>query len=258
MSSNKIILGLEKQNNGIYSSLINNGIQFNRIVIPDDIDELSHITLLKEENTKLKEKNIELKKVNMKLMEKPVEFNKQTQPPPIITKTNKHLNEDEEDEEVYIEPIKKFDTITNMEDMKRAFFNGNYELFETQIKAFPFRYYKVMYKYDSEKDGVADFAAKNLLNGFVRNFDDYKKYFMICFRCLKHNEELKYKYESFWIVNTNEPLTNIIGSIEDDFIFEEQYDIDNFILNIKKTPELNDIDSISSSEYTCIKESYVH
>ena len=75
---------------------------------------------------------------------------------------------------------------------------------------------------------------------------------MICFRCWKfdNNDEIKYKYDSLWIVNTNEPIHNIIGSICDDFEFEEFNNLDKFIMEIKK---IINIDSTN-----CIGESYVH
>lgn len=262
MSSNKVILGLQKQNDGIYSSLTNKGIQFERTTIPEGIDEETHINLLKEENMKLKE----VSNANKPLPQppqpiKPKEEKKQSQPQSQPKKEKpKDKEEDDVDceEETFEDPVKKFDTITNMEDLKRAFFNGDMEVFETQVKANPFKFYKVGYKYDSDKDGVPDFSAKNLLKGFVRSFDDYRKYFMICFRCWKFQDGTKYKYESFWIVNTNEPIHNIIGSMEEDFIFEPINDIDDFISNIKKLPNSDDGEEVYVNEYTCIGESYVH
>jgi len=38
--------------------------------------------------------------------------------------------DDVDDEEKFEEPIAKFSTIANMEDIKRSFFSGDYELFE--------------------------------------------------------------------------------------------------------------------------------
>ena len=86
----------------------------------------------------------------------------------------------------------------------------------------------------------------------MRNFDDYRKYFMICFRCWKDSNEIKikYQYKSLWIVNTLEPIANVIGSFSDDFEFVEESDITTFISDIKK---LENID-----ESQCIGESYVH
>ena len=250
-SANKAIIGLEKQNAGIYSSLVAKGIQFDRTIIPEDISDENHLQLLKDENVKLKE----ISNANKPpLKEKPKEELKE-KPKEELKEKQKDL-----DDENYNEPVKKIDIIVDMDDIKRAFFNGDYDVFESAIKTHPFKFYNASYKYDSDKDGAPDFSAKNLLKGFVRSFDDYRKCFMICFRCWKYQHDTKYKYESFWIVNTNEKISNIIGSIEDDFIFNELTDIDNFISKIKKIPksESDSEKDIYDDEYTCIGESYVH
>lgn len=252
MSSNKIIQGLQKQNDSIYASLVAKNIQFERVQIPDGLVDEEHLKLLSEENSKLKE-IVKVNKPPQELKEnksKQVSENKPKESKP------KEKNDEEDDIETYDEPVKKFDTITNMEDMKRAFFGGDYMMFEEQLKSFPFKLYKVAYKYNSDKDGAPEFSAKNLLKGFVRNFDDYRKYFMICFRCWKSQNSNEYKYDSVWIVNTNEPISNIIGSTSEDFEFEETTDIDMFISEIKKLPETDE--TIWINGFTCIGESYVH
>lgn len=252
MSFNKATIGLQKQNDGIYTSLTNKGIQFERVIISPDADEDTILALLKEENAKLKE----LANANKPPPQPKAEKKPQIPHPKKESKPKNNNENNEDEEENFEEPVKKFDTITNMEELKRAFFNNDYETFESQIKSHPFKFYNVEYKYNSDKDGVPDFSAKNLLKGFVRSFDSYRKYFMICFRCLKNQHETKYKYESLWIVNTNEPFSNIIGSISDDFIFTESTDIDKFISDIKKLPETDEPTYIN--EYTCLGESYVH
>ena len=254
MSSNKAIQGLQKQNDAIYYSLTAKNIQFERIVVPNDIIEEEHLNLLKDENIKLKE----VVNANKPPPQTKDEKKKHESPQQKKEPKQKETNDEDEDEETFEEPVKKFETITNMEDLKRAFFNGDHETFESQIKTHPFKFYKVEYKYNSDKDGVPDFSAKNLLKGFVRNFDEYRKYFMVCFRCLKYQHGIKYKYESLWIVNTNESISNIIGSMEEDFVFTETIDIDDFVSNIKKLPESESDEPIYINEYTCIGESYVH
>jgi len=253
MSSNKAIIGLQKQNDGMFASLSARNISFERIIISDGIGEENHLKMLQEENGKLKQvindnkpppqPKQEIKKPEIQTMQS----KKETKP-----------KEDDADEETYEEPIKKFDSIINMEELKRAFFNGDYLVFEEQIKSNPLKFYKVSYKYNSDKDGTPDFSAKNLLKGFVRNFDDYRKYFMICFRCWKNQHDIKYKYDSFWIVNTSEPIPNIIGNFADDFDYVEISDIDDFICQIKKLPESESDEPIWINGYTCIGESYVH
>jgi hypothetical protein len=55
MSLNKAIVGLQKQNDSIYTSLVSKQIHFDRIVVPEEIDETEHLKLLNDENLKLKE-----------------------------------------------------------------------------------------------------------------------------------------------------------------------------------------------------------
>ena len=52
---NKIIQSLQKQNDCIYNSLVAKNIQFERNVIPENLDEKEHVKLLNDENFKLKE-----------------------------------------------------------------------------------------------------------------------------------------------------------------------------------------------------------
>ena len=252
MLSNKIA-SLQKQNHSIYSSLVSKNIQFEKTTIAEGIDDDEHLKLLEEENTRLKE----VSKAN-KPPQRPIEKQEKQEKQENQEKQEKpdNKNNEEDDNETFEEPIKKFDTITNMEEMKRAFFGGYYGVFEEQLKAHQFKLYNVSYKYNSDKDNAPEFSAKNLLKGFVRNFDDYRKYFMICFRCWKLENENKYKYESFWIVNTHEPINNIIGSMWEDFEFNETIDIDIFNSSIKKLPETDE--PVFTNGYTCIGESYVH
>ena len=253
MSFNKAIIGLQKQNDGMFASLSARNIPFERIIILEGIGDEEHLKMLQDENGKLKQI------INDNKPPKQEKKNPEVQTPQSKKETKpKEYDECDGDEEIYEEPVKKFDTITNIEELKRAFFNGDYMMFEKQIKSHPLKFYKVSYKFESDKDGSPDFSAKNLLKGFVRNFDDHKKYFMICFRCWKNQHETKYKYNSFWIVNTNEPIPNVIGSLVEDFDFVETIDIDDFISQIKKLPESKSDEPIWINEYTCIGESYVH
>lgn len=259
MSSNKAIQGLQKQNDSIYQSLVTKGVQFDRVVISEGIDDTEQLKLLQEENSKLKElakanKPVQIEKP--KEEKKPVQTQVKTDKTEKSNESNKSKDDVELDDDEVEEPVKKFNIITNMEELKRAFFNGDLMVFEEQLKAHPFKFYKVEYKYNSDKDGAPDFSAKNLLKGFVRNFDDYRKYFMICFRCLKKQDESKYKYESVWIVNSTDKIQDIIGSVWEDFEFEETTDIVQFISRIKKLPESDD--PVFIDGYTCIGESYVH
>jgi hypothetical protein len=240
MSSNleNKIKNLIKQNDSIYNSLLSKNISFERISISDELSDEDKIILLSEENEKLK---------NISKSNRPPSEVKLVKP--IIVKPTvvqiKETNQDDE-EENYETPIKKFSTITNMEDIKRAFFCNDYELFNELIKQFNFKYYRAEYKYSSEKDGAPEFIAKNLVKGFVRNLDDYRKYFMVCFRCYK-NKNNNYTYPSLWIVNSNDDIKDIIESVYDDYNYKEENNILSFLQHIQKVDDEN-----------CIEEAYVH
>ena len=159
-----------------------------------------------------------------------------------------------EKEETFEDPVKTFDTVTNMEDLKRAFFNDDFPTFEKCVIENNLKFYNVTYKFSSDKDGAAEFSATNLVGGFARNFEEYKKYFMICFRCWKliDSDINKYLYESVWLINTLEPIQNVIGDLYDDFDFVEINDSETFFDLIKKA------NGKWKEEYECIKEKYVH
>lgn len=261
METNKAISVLQKQNDGMYFGLSTKNIPFERTHIPEMVNDEDHLKLLQEENSRLKEVINANKPPPQPKQEKKKSDNsinkKETKTKDNEDGINSNRKDNENDEdETFEEPVKKFDTIMNMEELKRAFFNKDYMVFEEQIKSNSLKFYKVGYKYNSDKDGAPDFSAKNLLKGFVRNFDDYRKYFMICFRCWKNQHEIKYKYDSYWIVNTNEHIHNVIGSMAEDFDFFETSDIDDFISQIKKLPETDE--PVWINEYSCIGESYVH
>ena len=162
------------------------------------------------------------------------------------------MSNNEIQEENFEDPIKKFNTITNMESIKRSFFNKEYENFNNLVKEHNFKFFSAKYKYSDEKDDAPEFIAKNLVKGFVRNMDDYRKYLMVCFRCFKYNNENRYLYDSLWIVNSNDDLKNIIGTIYDDFEFTEVEDIDDFLYKFIKIEDQNEnLENI-------IEEKYVH
>lgn len=228
------INGLMKQNEAIYNSLKNkNVIGLDELLLLTDTMSLEQkLEILITNNNRLKE----LSKQN-----KPLPQPKPEKQQVVIEK------QEDDDEDQYVEPQKKFDCLTNMEDMKRAFFGGEYDKFDEIVKQHDFRLYNVNYKYSSDKDGAPTFSAKNLVGGFVRNFDDLRKYFMICFRCFKQDNA--YTYPSYWIVNSHEPLQNIIGSLYDDFEFSEVTDKEEFYKNINK---------INSDNENLVTENYVH
>jgi hypothetical protein len=239
----KQIISLQKQNDGIHTSLFNKGICFERIVISDNASDDEKLKLLQDENFKLKDV---LKEFNdlygppaqvKKSKSQPVSTQTQKQTQTTKPKVSDDVNSDEED---FSEPVKKFDCITNMEYLKRAFFNGNYEEFESEVKKNNFPMFEANYKYSSDKDNCPEFAAKNLLCGFVRNLEDYRKYLIVCFRCHKVNsddEPTRYEYKSYWIVNSLVSVEEIIGSNHEDFEWNNitPDKVDSFLKEIRKS-----------------------
>jgi len=219
MDTENKIKNIIKQNDAIYNSLVLKNIEFTRSDLSSVSDNNEKLEILMDENLKLKE------------------LSKSARPPPVIKEKVLSIIKEKvpeiHEEESYEEPQKKFDTITNMEDMKRAFFSKEYNVFETLIKDHNFKYYSADYKYSCDKDGVQAFIAKNLVKGFVRSLDDYRKYLLVCFRCFS-SEHNTYTYPSLWIVNSNEPLSEIIGSVYEDFNYNEVNDITDFLTKFKK------------------------
>ena len=248
------IQNLTNQNNSIYNSLCAKNIAFARSEINDNMSVEEMIDILTIENKALKELSKNNKPVQVKEPKKQPIVQNETK------KENKKGDNDEDEnnkEESYEDPVKKFSTITNLEDIKRAFFNGEYEQFETLIKTqVGLKYYRSTYNYASDKDGCPDFIAKNLVKGFVRNLDDFRKYFIIAFRCFKHEEDgiKKYSYPSLWILNSNDKLENIIGSLYEDFTFvEEEIDISLFLHDFRKINVDNENDDTN-----LLDEAYLH
>jgi hypothetical protein len=193
MNNNKKIVSLKNQNDGIYKSIIAKNHEFKRIVITEDMTEDTIIQLLSEENAQLKEISNRLK-------------------PP---KEVKEVKEDKEDEEIIKDPVKQVEQIMNLEEAKRYFFNGEYQQFIDNVKNNGLRLFKGVYNFSNYQDGSPKYAAKNRLNGFVRDFDDYRKYFIASFRCIEKSEK-EYEYTSLWLVNTNENIDILVPGFSED------------------------------------------
>jgi hypothetical protein len=245
---NQKIQNLQKQNDAIYSSLVSKNILFTRHVIGDITDETQIFEILSAENKELKELSKNNRPVQQVVEKKPTV--------PVVEKKEpipKEPKNDEEDES-FEEVKKSYTIIHNMEDIKRAFFNKEYELFEELVKQHEFIYYRVSYKYSSDNDNKPDYVARNLLKGFGRALDDYRKYFLVCFRCVEV-EPKKYEYNSLWIVNTNDDLKTVIGSFYDDFDFQLQtFDVENNINKFLEELRKKDMEI----ETNIIGETYIH
>jgi hypothetical protein len=201
----KQIASLKKQNEGMETSFQTKGIKFTKLSI-DSMDPEAELLLLKDYNNYLK---------GISAANRPPPQVKEEKPKVEVTKPKEDADDDDE-------PIKEvkpvFSTITNMEDIKRAFFSKDYDTAYQLIRQHPFKFYKANYKYADDNAGRPAFVAKNLLRGFVQSLDDYRKYLMVGFRCISIVEN-RYSYPSYWIVNSNDDLKTILGSIYDDFAF---------------------------------------
>lgn len=200
----KQIANLKKQNEGMENSFKTKSIQFTKLSI-DNVEPETELLLLKQYNDYLKG------------------ISAANRPPPQVKEEKPKVAEvkpkEEEDDDEPIKEVKPvFSTITNMEDIKRAFFSKDYDAAYQLIRQHPFKFYKASYRYADDNTGRPAFVAKNLLRGFVQSLDDYRKYLMVGFRCIS-NVENRYSYPSYWIVNSNDDLKTILGSIYDDFAF---------------------------------------
>jgi hypothetical protein len=204
--TNKQFVSLLSQTNSIKSSLLARCIVFN-----DSETDLSTYDL--EQLTKY---NIYLKQVVKD--NKPAHVKKEKEP--VQPKQVKKDDLEDEDELTKEEKI-TFATVCNMEDAKRSFFSNEFDEFVSHIgKEKELKFYKANYKWANDNTGRPDFASRNLLRGFVQNLDAYRKYLLVCFRCILVNKETKeYRYPSYWIVNTDVDLKTLLGSIYDDFDF---------------------------------------
>lgn len=234
---------LKKQNEGMETAFKNKNIEFTKLST-DSIDPEIELNLLKNYNEYLKGIS---KNNRPPPQEKPV---KQEQKPTAPKENDDDQGEDDVSKEV--KPV--YSTIVNMEDIKRAFFNKEYDNFKDMIREHPFKYYTSNYKYASDNTGRPGYVAKNLLRGFVQGLDDYRKYFIVCFRCILTNKETnEYSYPSYWIVNSNDDIKTILGSLYDDYDFnlvEEQ----NEITSLLKKMEKNE----NEEDDTLIGEVYLH
>lgn len=237
----KQIVNFQKQNDGMLVSLKSKNINI-------DFD------LLIDENLSNDEKLDKYKMINLQLKE----LSKLNRPPPPVKEvkpkqenTPSKSNEEEDEEEIKeVKPV--YSTITNMETIKREFFNKEYVNFQESMKQHPFKMYTAKYKYSSDNDGRPEFVARNLLRGFVQGLDDYRKYLLVCFRCiLRDVENRHYHYPSYWIVNSNDELSVILGSLYQDYEFtmvESDESKMNMMLEMEKKEDDEHV----------IGESYLH
>ena len=241
----KQIMLLNKQNEGMENSFKNKNIEFTKVNI-NNVDPDTELKLLKDYNEYLK---------NISKNNRPPTQPKENKIPVQQEKKEKQINfnEDETEDEIIKEEKISFLTLCNLEDAKRAFFSKEYDLFENIIKEHQtnlnkinnkLRFYKANYKWADDNTGKPDFAARNLLRGFVQGLDNYRKYLMVCFRCILINAETKsYRYPSYWIVNTDVDMKTLLGSLYDnyDFIIIKEEDTNKMFEKMRKNEDENDV-----------------
>lgn len=231
----KQIANLKKQNEGMESSFKTKGIQFTKLSL-DSVDPETELLMLQTYNTYLKGISTANRPQPMKrTVDEPVK------------------EEDDEYCEFREEPKPMFSTITNMEDIKRAFFSQDYDVAYELIRQHPFKFYKASYKYADDNTGRPAFVAKNLLRGFVQSLDNYRKNLMVGFRCIQIGGEQHYKYPSYWIVNSNDDLKTIIGSIYDDFEFVPVVDEERILQMYRRMQKNED-----ETDTELVGEAYLH
>ena len=230
----KQIVNLKKQNEGMETAFKNKNIEFTKLSI-DNVDPETELMLLKDYNNYLK---------GISSANRPPPQEKPKVEPKEAPKKKEKSEDDDDDDDVPKEVKPVYSTITNMEDIKRAFFCNEYENFNHLVRQHKFKYYKVNYKYASDNTGRPGYVAKNLLRGFVQGLDDYRKYLMVCFRCILINKETnEYRYPSYWIVNSNDDIKTILGSLYDDYDFinvEEEEAIGKLLKKMEKNVDDND------------------
>jgi hypothetical protein len=212
----KKINGLISQNSKLEIALLcetkmdNMGLDFtNRIHLENVCDELT----LYQNELKNKEKEVKLKQLEME-------------------KNKKQLEMEEDNHE---DVKKNYTCISDLETLKRLFFNMYTEEdnmnFLNEINLQTYKFYYLKYKYDSDMNNKATFMASNLNKGFVKRFDDYKKYLFGVFRC--YQKDTNYMYDGFLLYNAVESIEEVIGDNIDDFEYSV-INLESFLEGIKK------------------------
>ena len=137
------------------------------------------------------------------------------------------------DDEGHEEKKVTYSKIGNLESIKRAFCNKEFESFETLIQTQnpPFTLYSAEYNDSSEYDGRPEFILVNKNKGFVQSMDEYRPYFYIAFSC--HKNDGKVCFNSYWIVNTSDSLDKVLGSDYESFKFKQVTDVKEFVNTFK-------------------------
>ena len=123
------------------------------------------------------------------------------------------------DDEVYEEPVAKFEITCSLEPIKKKFFEHNIDAFRTELTSNSYRAFLAEYSYSNDYEGSPQFVVNNFLNGFVQQLEQERKYLFMGFRCVKDN--FTYSIQSAWITNTKIPMSELIKDKYDYFIWRD-------------------------------------
>ena len=124
----------------------------------------------------------------------------------------------------------------NLENVKRAFCNNEFDSFNKLVKEQKpsFKLFTAEYVDTyNEFQGKPDFILVNKGKGFVKVLEDFRNYLFTTFVCYKKDGKVVFK--SYWIVNTAEDLKTVLEDEYDSFTFTpvNEADIDTFLDGFK-------------------------
>lgn len=231
----KKISSMLLQVKGILSFLKEKNVELSELenISCDENDYLtSERTVLEQNCDKITDAVTALKNKQQIAMKKEKEVPQKTQ--------TQNQTEDDGEENQYVDVKPKYDVITSLETIKRAFFNPSNEEyvsfpFSKQIVEHPFVYYKGTYKYSDDMNNKAEYIARNFNKSFVKRMEEYGKYVFAMFTCSKieKDENVKYTYESYMLLNSTGAFEDFIMKDNDDILFEKM-DVNAFLENFKK------------------------
>lgn len=154
----------------------------------------------------------------------------------------------DDDENAYVDVKPKYETITSLETIKRAFFNPTNEdyvsmPFSSQITEHPFVFYKCVYKYSDDMNNKPEYIARNFNKSFVKRMEEYGKYIFAMFICAKvetpDSTDIQYKYESYMLINSIGAFEEFMIRDNDDVLFEK-IDVQTFLEHFKQDNSIFD------------------
>lgn len=155
---------------------------------------------------------------------------------------SQNQNDADDDENAYVDVKPKYEVITSLETIKRAFFNPTNEdyvsmPFASQITEHPFVFYKGIYKYSDDMNNKPEYIARNFNKSFVKRMEEYGKYVFAMFTCTKvetpDSMDTQYKYESYMLINSVGAFEDFIIKDNDDVLFEK-IDLQTFLEHFKQ------------------------